>query len=89
MHDSFLTGLVIVLAAGVLQGSFMYPTKWMKGWEWENYWLIFAAVAYLVSPWALAILGIAASAGAVIPLLVQPPTPSRPRKSRSPGPLSR
>jgi L-rhamnose-H+ transport protein len=96
----------------------------MKGWEWENYWLIFAAVAYLISPWALAaltvpklaevyagaspgtlaaiagfgvawglgalsfglgvdavglalgfavILGIAASAGAVIPLLVNPP----------------
>jgi L-rhamnose-H+ transport protein len=124
MHDSFLTGVLIVLAAGVFQGGFMYPAKWMKGWEWENYWLIFATVAYLVSPWTLAsltvprlgevyagaspgtlaaiavfgvawglgaltfglgvdavglalgfavILGIAASAGAVIPLLVQPP----------------
>jgi L-rhamnose-H+ transport protein len=124
MHDSVLTGVTVVLAAGVFQGSFMYPAKWMKGWEWENYWVIFATVAYLVSPWALAlatvphlaevysqtsfrtlavlagfgvawgigaltfglgvdavglalgfavILGIAASAGAVIPLLVQPP----------------
>jgi L-rhamnose-H+ transport protein len=125
MHESsFLAGFAIVLAAGVFQGSFLFPAKWMKGWEWENYWLIFATVAYLVSPWALAfatvshlgdvyaqtgagtlaaiagfglawgigavtfglgvdavglalgfavILGIAASAGAVIPLLVQPP----------------
>jgi L-rhamnose-H+ transport protein len=96
----------------------------MKGWEWENYWLIFASVAYLVSPWSFAfatvprlgevyaqtspgaiaaiagfglawglgalsfglgveavglalgfavILGVAASAGAIIPLLVAPP----------------
>lgn len=124
MHDSFLTGLGIVLAAGIFQGSFMYPSKWMKGWAWENYWLIFAGVAYLVSPWLLAvatvprlaevyggigsgtfaavfvcglawglgaltfglgvdavgmalgfavILGMAASVGAVIPLLVRPP----------------
>ena len=124
MHDSFLAGVAVVLAAGVFQGSFMFPAKWMKGWEWENYWLIFATVAYLISPWALAvatvprlaevyagtsagtvtaiaafgvawgigaltfglgvsavglalgfavILGIAASAGAVIPLLVEPP----------------
>ena len=124
MHDSFLTGVAIVLAAGVLQGSFLFPSKWIKGWAWENYWLIFACVAYLVSPWLLAmatvprlaevyagidsrtlavllafglawglgaltfglgvdavglslgfavILGVAASAGAIIPLFVHPP----------------
>ncbi len=124
MQESFLSGLAIVLAACIFQGSFMFPSKWMKGWAWENYWLIFAAVAYLLSPWLLAvatvprlaevyagigpgtlavllafgiawglgalsfglgvdavglalgfsvILGLAASAGAVIPLLVRPP----------------
>jgi L-rhamnose-H+ transport protein len=124
VQESFLSGLVIVLAGGVFQGSFMLPSKWMKHWAWENYWLIFAAVAYLVSPWLLAsatvprlaevyagigygtfavifafglawgvgaltfglgieavgmalgfavILGVTASAGAVIPLLVRPP----------------
>jgi L-rhamnose-H+ transport protein len=124
VQNSFITGLAIVLAAGVFQGSFMFPSKWMKGWAWENYWLIFASVAYLISPWLLAmvtvphlgqvyasttpgtfaiifvfglawglgaltfglgvdavglalgfavILGIAASAGAVIPLIVRPP----------------
>ena len=113
-----------MLAAGLFQGSFMFPSKWMKGWAWENYWLIFSAVAYLISPWLLAvatvphlgqvyagaepatfakilvfglawglgaltfglgveavglslgfavILGVAASAGAVIPLIVRPP----------------
>jgi len=124
VHDSFLTGLAVVFAAGILQGSFLFPSKWIKNWAWENYWLIFASVAYLVSPWLLAlatvprlsevysgvdagtlavifafglawgvgaltfglgvdavglslgfavILGVAASAGAIIPLLVHPP----------------
>jgi len=27
----------MVLAAGVFQGGFMFPSKWMKGWAWENY----------------------------------------------------
>jgi L-rhamnose-H+ transport protein len=124
LQDSFITGLAIVLAAGLFQGSFMFPGKYMKNWQWENYWIIFAIVAYLISPWLLAfatvphlgqvyagtspgtyaiilvfglawglgalsfglgveavglslgfavILGVAASAGAVIPLIVNPP----------------
>jgi L-rhamnose-H+ transport protein len=36
----------------------MLPSKWIKGWEWENYWLIFALTAYLVAPWILAALTI-------------------------------
>lgn len=55
MHDTVLTGLALVVAAGLFQGSFLFPSKWMQGWAWENYWLIFAAVAYLVCPLALAV----------------------------------
>jgi L-rhamnose-H+ transport protein len=33
----------------------MLPSKWMKGWSWENYWLLFAVTAYLVCPWLLAL----------------------------------
>jgi L-rhamnose-H+ transport protein len=124
MSDDLLIGLGIVLLAGLFQGSFMLPSKWMSGWAWENYWLIFAAAAYLVCPWLLAlatipdlldvyrgasigsvvwvvvfglgwgigagtfglgveaiglslgfavILGVAATSGTLIPLLVQPP----------------
>src|SRR5690242_12366359 len=54
MHGTFLAGLAAVFAAGICQGSFMAPAKWMRGWAWENYWLIFACFAYLVSPWILA-----------------------------------
>ena len=51
-----LLGLLIVLCGGLFQGSFLAPSKWVRGWAWENYWLIFATTAYLVSPWVLALL---------------------------------
>jgi len=124
MTDALVVGLALVFGAGACQGSFMLPTKWIKGWAWENYWLIFASTAYLVCPWILAlatiprlfevyervsfgslasvaiygtgwgfgaltfglgvealglalgfavILGVAATAGTLVPLLVQPP----------------
>jgi L-rhamnose-H+ transport protein len=55
MIDSLAYGLALVLGAGACQGSFMLPTKWIKGWVWENYWLVFASTAYLVCPWILAV----------------------------------
>jgi L-rhamnose-H+ transport protein len=55
MSDGLLIGLGVVLLAGLFQGSFMLPSKWMGGWAWENYWLIFAAAAYLICPWLLAL----------------------------------
>lgn len=124
MTDSLAYGLALVLGAGACQGSFMLPTKWIKGWVWENYWLVFASTAYLICPWILAlatiphlfevyagaslrslssvaiygtgwglgaltfglavealglalgfavILGVAATAGTLLPLLIQPP----------------
>ena len=122
--ESLAAGLALVFAAGFFQGAFMAPSKYIRGWAWENYWLVFAATAYLICPWLLAIatvpklfeiysevsagslmavglygtawgagavafglgvealglalgfaviLGVAATAGAVIPLLVHPP----------------
>jgi L-rhamnose-H+ transport protein len=58
MPDTLIAGLAVVLSAGFFQGSFMAPSKWIRGWEWENYWLIFAITAYLVCPWVLAYLTI-------------------------------
>lgn len=55
MTQEMWVGLATVLLAGAFQGSFLLPSKWVKGWEWENYWLPFAATAYLIAPWALAL----------------------------------
>ncbi len=58
MADTLILGLALVLSAGFFQGSFMAPSKWIRGWDWENYWLVFAITAYLVCPWLLAFLTI-------------------------------
>ena len=51
-----MMGYLLVLAAGLFQGSFMLPMKFTRGWAWENTWLVFSATAYLVWPWFLAAL---------------------------------
>ncbi len=54
MPEVLTAGLPIVVLAGVFQGSCLAFSKWMRGWAWENYWLVFSAFAYLICPWALA-----------------------------------
>jgi L-rhamnose-H+ transport protein len=51
-----MMGYLLVLAAGVCQGSFMLPMKFARRWAWENTWLVFSATAYLVWPWVFALL---------------------------------
>lgn len=55
MSESLALGFLFVFGAGLFQGSFMAPAKWMRGWAWEHYWLIFAITAYLIAPWLIAI----------------------------------
>lgn len=47
-------GIVIVVLAGILNGSFAAPMKRMRGWEWENSWLLFAISGLLLFPWLIA-----------------------------------
>lgn len=46
-----MTGWLLVLVAGLCQGSFMAPMKFTRGWKWENSWFVFAFTAYLICPW--------------------------------------
>jgi L-rhamnose-H+ transport protein len=47
-------GIATVVLAGLLNGSFAAPMKRMRGWEWENGWLLFAVSGLLVFPWLVA-----------------------------------
>jgi len=47
-------GILTVIAAGILNGSFAAPLKRMRGWEWENSWMLFAASGLIVFPWLTA-----------------------------------
>lgn len=46
-----MTGYLLVIAAGFLQGTFMLPMKFTRRWAWENTWLVYSATAYLIWPW--------------------------------------
>lgn len=51
-------GVLITLAAGLVNGSFAAPTKYTARWKWENIWAVWAVVALLIAPWLLAFLTI-------------------------------
>jgi L-rhamnose-H+ transport protein len=56
LEGSLAFGLSAVLIGGVLQGSVLLPMKFTRRWQWENSWIGFSTVAYLLSPWFLALL---------------------------------
>jgi L-rhamnose-H+ transport protein len=41
----------LALLAGILNGSFATPTKYVKYWKWENIWSVWAVVGMLLFPW--------------------------------------
>lgn len=46
----------IALGAGVLNGSFATPTRFMNRWRWENVWALWALLALFILPWIVAFL---------------------------------
>ena len=51
-----LAALTLILLAGGMNGSFAAPMKRVRGWEWEHTWLVWACLALLVMPLAVAVL---------------------------------
>jgi len=51
--SSVLTGILLVLAGGGMQGSFGVPQKYVKGWSWEKTWLLYSISGMIVCPWLL------------------------------------
>src|SRR5207248_10846286 len=45
----------LALAAGVLNGSFATPTRFMNRWKWENVWALWAVLAMFALPWIVAL----------------------------------
>ena len=56
MEPPLSFGLSAVLMGGIFQGSVLLPMKFTQRWQWENSWACFSTVAYLLSPWFLALL---------------------------------
>jgi L-rhamnose-H+ transport protein len=49
-------GLIITLVSGVMQGVMLTPMKYLRKWEWENIWIVFAFSGYMFLPWVFAVL---------------------------------
>lgn len=47
-------GLGIAMLSGTLTASFPFPMKFSRSWHWENTWLVYATLALVVIPVALA-----------------------------------
>jgi len=50
-----LLGLLIVVSAGALNGSYAVPMKKTPRWSFENTWLVYSIVAMLVLSWGIAL----------------------------------
>jgi L-rhamnose-H+ transport protein len=51
-----LTGFLLIILVGILQGAFMFPSKFIHGWKWENYWLVYSIFGLLIINFILGIL---------------------------------
>ena len=56
MLENWTMGFALILTAGILQGTFMLPLKYTSKWNWENTWLSFSFMGYLIFPWLVALL---------------------------------
>lgn len=45
-----IAGLLVLVVAGVTNGSFTLPMKFTRKWEWENTWLIYTIWALVIFP---------------------------------------
>jgi L-rhamnose-H+ transport protein len=55
MSPGLGAGVGLTLASGLLAGNCMLPMKFVRGWAWENTWLVFTIVSLIVLPWGLAL----------------------------------
>jgi L-rhamnose-H+ transport protein len=56
MELNILAGAGLVLVGGILQGLFPVPMKFVRRWNYENIWLVFALSGLVVFPWFLTVI---------------------------------
>src|ERR1017187_9100222 len=51
-----ITGLLLIVLGGVMEGLFALPMKFTPRWAWENIWAAGSLAALVLVPWPLALL---------------------------------
>jgi L-rhamnose-H+ transport protein len=54
MGHPVVAGVSLVMIAGLMSGTCMLPSKFVRTWKWENVWLVFSVVSLVIIPWILA-----------------------------------
>ena len=50
---SLLAGFLLVLLAGLLQGTFVLPMTLVRRWSWEHTWATFSLLGMFVFNWII------------------------------------
>jgi L-rhamnose-H+ transport protein len=53
---AIVEGYALTFLAGVMAGTNLVPLKWIRVWQWENFWLIYSIISLLVVPFCVAFL---------------------------------
>lgn len=53
-----LIGMLLLIVAGAMNGSFTLPMKFTKKWDWQNTWLAWTVFALIIFPPVLALMTI-------------------------------
>jgi L-rhamnose-H+ transport protein len=54
--ENTAAGVAITVCAGGVGSSTLMPSKYVREWKWENTWLVYSSLAYLLFPWLSAVL---------------------------------
>lgn len=47
-------GMTVIVLAGAVGSATLLPMKFVRNWQWENTWVLYAALAYFVFPLSVA-----------------------------------
>lgn len=50
---ALVLGLMLVMFAGMSQGSFYLPATYTRKWEWEHSWFVYAVTGMLILNWVI------------------------------------
>ena len=78
--DILLLGTLTISAAGLLNGTFVFPMKLVRDWNWENIWLLFALFGLIVLPGVVAFTTVTLVAAGPAKETVAPVTKLEPEK---------
>lgn len=53
---NILLAFLFILMAGIVNGSFALPTKYVNKWKFENIWLQFAIWGFVILPWVITLI---------------------------------